>query len=164
MMHKALRSIEALSFFKVIHQISRSHGTKNSRFQPNWVRLLGRLQRSNPSDFPCYIGNITTIPYIMKWQRSWRFNSKPDSLTVYFNHVILPICLAIEYVNVPNNGSIWHLDLSNYFKEHIFTRLHLYKCYDEITIKVWKTFLSDFNALFKPKTITLLPTGGVTHL
>ena len=32
MMHKAWNSIEEVSYFKVIHQISRWHGTKNRRF------------------------------------------------------------------------------------------------------------------------------------
>ena len=41
---------------KVIHQISRSHGTKQIDFDPNWVfRTIGRSQLSNPSDLPCYL-------------------------------------------------------------------------------------------------------------
>ena len=44
----------ALLFFEVIHQISRSHGRKNWRFESN-LRLLGRPQLSNPSDLPCFI-------------------------------------------------------------------------------------------------------------
>ena len=42
----------ALLFFKVIHQISRSHWRKNWRYESN-LRLLGRSQLSNPSDLPC---------------------------------------------------------------------------------------------------------------
>ena len=42
----------ALLFFEVIHQILRSHGQKNWRFESN-LRLLGRSQLSNPSDLPC---------------------------------------------------------------------------------------------------------------
>ena len=42
----------ALLFLEVIHQISRSHGQKNWRFESN-LRLLGRSQLSNPSDLPC---------------------------------------------------------------------------------------------------------------
>ena len=36
-----------------IHQISRSHGLTNRRFESN-LRLLGRSQLSNPSDLPCF--------------------------------------------------------------------------------------------------------------
>ena len=48
----------ALLFFGVIHQISRSHGLKNRRLNPIWIRLVGRSQLSNPSDLPCswYLG------------------------------------------------------------------------------------------------------------
>ena len=52
----------ALLFFKVIHQISRSHGLKNWRFESN-LRLLGRSQLSNPSDSPCFNSNSLTIMY-----------------------------------------------------------------------------------------------------
>ena len=42
----------ALLFFGVIHQISRTHRRKTGDFNPIWVRLLGRSQLSNPSDLP----------------------------------------------------------------------------------------------------------------
>ena len=38
-------------FFKVIHQITRSHGLKNRRFESNLRRFLGRLKLS---DLPCF--------------------------------------------------------------------------------------------------------------
>ena len=44
----------ALFFFEVIHQISRSQGRKNWRFESN-LRILGRSQLSNPSDLPCWL-------------------------------------------------------------------------------------------------------------
>ena len=54
----------AFLFFKVICQISISHGTKLfadaekicwkiDNLNPIWVRLLGQSQLSNPSDLPC---------------------------------------------------------------------------------------------------------------
>ena len=44
----------ALLFSKVIHQISRSHGTKPLILtQIGRFRTIGRLQLSNPSDLPC---------------------------------------------------------------------------------------------------------------
>ena len=75
MMHKAWSRIEEVlyCFCKVIHQISRLHGSKNRRIfkvHPSnikvtkgwnindlnwiWVRLLSLSQLSNPSDLPCF--------------------------------------------------------------------------------------------------------------
>ena len=45
-------TVSALLFFEVIHQILRSHGLKNWRFESN-LRLLGRSLLKNPSDLPC---------------------------------------------------------------------------------------------------------------
>ena len=48
---------DALLFSKVIHQISRSHGTKHHRFSPKMgrFRTIDRSQLSNPSDLPCWL-------------------------------------------------------------------------------------------------------------
>ena len=45
-------------FFKVIHQIARSHGPKMNNLNPIWERLLGQSQLSNPSDLPCFLPRI----------------------------------------------------------------------------------------------------------
>ena len=47
---------DALLFSKVIHQISRSHGTKHHPIltQIGHFRTIGRSQLSNPSDLPCW--------------------------------------------------------------------------------------------------------------
>ena len=57
----------ALLFFRLIHQISRSHRRKIGDLNPIWVRLLGRSQLSNPSDLPCFLPDRrtgTTIVFI----------------------------------------------------------------------------------------------------
>ena len=41
-------------FFKVIRQISKSHGPKIDDLGPIWARLIGRSQLWNPSDLPCF--------------------------------------------------------------------------------------------------------------
>ena len=69
MMHKAWRSIEEVPrlFFKVIHQISRSHGLKNQRFESNLMQL-GRSQLSTPSDLPCYLLLISKLSWVSSEQ------------------------------------------------------------------------------------------------
>ena len=45
-----------LLFFEVLYQVSRSHGLqKIDDLNPIWVRLLGRLQLSNPSDLSRFL-------------------------------------------------------------------------------------------------------------
>ena len=56
--------------FGVIHQISRSHGLKNRRFESN-LSKIGRSQLSNPSDLHCCINvrymNHTEFPVQYIW-------------------------------------------------------------------------------------------------
>ena len=91
----------ALLFFGVIHQISRSHGRKIDDLNPISIRLLGRSQLSNPSDFPCFrlaehyfsvsqlLENVSTtkllscmifklkwIPFLLQVSRREELNSK----------------------------------------------------------------------------------------
>ena len=70
----------ALYFFsEVIHQFQRSHGLKNHRLNPIWVRLLGRSQLSNPSDLPCF-----SWKYIWKCCWPWKGMFIPGIFTEIF--------------------------------------------------------------------------------
>ena len=62
MMHKAWCSIEEVPYYfsKSSIEFQGHTGWKIDNLYPIWVRLLGRLQLSNPSDLPCYF-NFTNI-------------------------------------------------------------------------------------------------------
>ena len=61
----------ALLIFGVIHQISRSHRRKIYDLNPIWVRLLGWLQLSNPSDLPCSLSSIHSNSWIYTAHSVW---------------------------------------------------------------------------------------------
>ena len=57
MMHKACCSINEVPccYYKSSIKIQGHTGWKINDLNPIWIRLLGRLQLSNPSDLPCFI-------------------------------------------------------------------------------------------------------------
>ena len=56
MLHKAWSSIEEVPycFWRSSIKFQGHMGWKINDLNPIWVRLLGRLQLSNPSDLPCF--------------------------------------------------------------------------------------------------------------
>ena len=66
--YRPVAAFKSLRFalFELIHQISRSHGLKNEKIDdlnPNWVRLLGWSQLTNPSHLPCCCMKIILFWY-----------------------------------------------------------------------------------------------------
>ena len=107
----------ALLISKVIHQVSRSHGLKNQRFESN-LRLLGCSQLSNPSDLPwVFLFHLTYLPELWwyclkKWQIAIKCDGKSmkyegnikifnyiisDYLWSYGNHSILTYIYSFIY-------------------------------------------------------------------
>ena len=75
MMHKAWCNIEEEPyFFEVIHEISRSHGLPNLRFESNLSKITRLVAASKSLRFPC--------SYTNKWSANW--NNKNDVLYVSF--------------------------------------------------------------------------------
>ena len=97
MMHKTIGHRRgALLFCKVIHQISRSHGWKNWRFDSN-LRLLGRSQLSNPSDFPCSRSSVKsqghTALKLVEFDPKWAF---PDCNSSLNSPMAMKCCTKLE--------------------------------------------------------------------
>ena len=87
-----------LLFFKVIHQISRSHGLKNWWFYPIWVRLLGRSQLSNPSDLHCFVTGSDNE--LTKSRAAWLM--VPSQFTADMSHVFTQHWSLMQYFSTPH--------------------------------------------------------------
>ena len=89
-----------LSFFKVVHQISRYNaGWLMDDLNPIWVRLLDWWQLSSPSDLPCYNLNYCfyessekniCIEWFgrMNFQESSNILELPRFMLIYFHFII----------------------------------------------------------------------------
>ena len=93
----SIEDVRALLFFGVIHQISRSHGRKIDDLNPIWVRLLGRSQLSNPSDWPCWRSSVKfqghTALKNIEFDPNWAF---PDCNSIFNTPMVTKWCTKLE--------------------------------------------------------------------
>ena len=107
MMHKAWSSIEEVPYCVSRSAIKfQTHtGWKIEDLNPIWVRLLGRLQLSNPSDLPCY-----TLP------KFYQIIFVINNISLYAKYFVLScsieVALALSYSSYVSKmyhlTQMWH--------------------------------------------------------
>ena len=104
-------AIKSLRFtlFEVIHQIARSNGPQNWRFESNWVRLQGQSQLSNPSDLPCslmYSTELLSVFLYLGNDRNLLFQRNficHENAFLWFHNVSYLIMLYRSYFGMRSN-------------------------------------------------------------
>ena len=93
MMHKARCCIEEVPycFSRSPIKFQRHIGRKIEDLNPIWVRLLGQLQLSNPSDLPCSFKKMHLTMSSAKWQRFYPHQCIDNSNMMHTSHSWLKI-------------------------------------------------------------------------